>query len=273
MAPKRLLVKDLSTFYDTGSIINMKTGTAVSFEELMADLSGARVIYVGEQHRDPVHHHVQLEVIKALLKSDPNIAVGMEMFDQTYQKILNLWSNGELDQATFLEKVHWYANWKFDFGLYQEILDFVKKEKIRLIGLNIPFHIPPKIAVGGIETLADDEKKLLPKKIDTSNAAHRDYIEQVFKQHHVRGIDKFDFFYTAQCVWEDSMAEAVALNLKEDRMVVLAGNGHIVRKFGMPDRAFRWNKAVFKTIYLAPAGSEVESNYADYTWVTPLRKP
>lgn len=52
-------------------------------------------------------------------------------------------------------------------------------------------------------------------------------------------------------------------------MVVLAGNGHIMRKFGIPNRAFARNAAPFKTIYLAPVGGEAELSWADFLWITP----
>ena len=73
----------------------------------------------------------------------------------------------------------------------------------------------------------------------------------------------------AQCVWEEIMAESIALNLKGGRMIVLAGNGHIIKKFGVPDRAYHRTRATFKTIYLATIGSVAEQSYADYIWVTP----
>jgi len=65
------------------------------------------------------------------------------------------------------------------------------------------------------------------------------------------------------------MAESVAEHLKEDMMVVLAGNGHIIRKFGIPNRALKRSGASFRTIYLAPAGNTVTRDVADYIWVTP----
>jgi uncharacterized iron-regulated protein len=270
--PERPLIKKPSTYYEAGTIIAAGTGAVVSFADLLADLSGVRVVYVGEEHPNRDHHRVQLEVIKALYKRHPNVAVGMEMFDQTYQPILDLWSAGRLDQETFLQKVHWYANWKYDFDLYRDILDFVKNKKIRLVGLNIPFHIPPKIAVGGIENLSDEDKKFVPKSLDTSDEAHRAYLEKVFKQHHFKGMDNFDYFYQAQCVWEDAMAASIARNLKTDMMIVLAGNGHIIHKFGIPKRVFERTHADFRTICPVTAGSQVESDNADYIWVTARRK-
>ena len=271
LSPKKLLIKDISKSFDVGTIIFAETGKPVPYEHLINDLKGVQVTYVGERHNEPSHHDIQLGLIKELFKSHPYISVGMETFDRSYQQILYLWSDGELSEKEFMEKMHWYANWKFDFELYKDILLFLKDNKIRIVGLNIPFHIPSKIAIGGIESLSDDEKKHLPEEIDTSGAEHRAYLEKIFEKHKVKGREKFENFYMAQCVWEEIMAETISQNLKGNPMIVLVGNGHIIHKFGIPDRAFRRTEASFKTIFLAPAGNkaEAELSFADYIWVTP----
>jgi len=267
---KKLFIKDMSKSFEVGTIISAEIGKPVSYEYLINDLNRVQVVYVGERHNIPSHHDIQLRLIKKIFKSYPYVSVGMETFDRSYQQILYLWSDGELSEKEFMEKMHWYANWKFDFKLYKDILLFLKNNKIRLVGLNIPPHIQPKIAIGGIETLSDDEKKHLPKEIDTSDADHKAYLEKIFEQHEVKGREKFENFYMAQCVWEEIMAESISQNLKGNPMIVLVGNGHIVHKFGIPDRAFRRTGASFKTIFLAPASNEVEAelSYADYIWVT-----
>ncbi len=136
----------------------------------------------------------------------------MEMFDHTYQDVLDQWSAGKLEKKEFLQKVHWYANWRYDFSLYQNILEFIKEHRLRLVGLNIPNYIPPRIREGGINNLRDDEKDHLPQQMDMSNTAHRDYVQKVFEnhRHHFRGDVEFEDFYAAQSVWEDAMAEAIA---------------------------------------------------------------
>lgn len=269
VAHKKLIIKDISKSFDEGTIISMKTRGAVSFEMLITDLNKARVIFIGEKHTDRVHHKIQLKVIKELFKKNSNIAVGMEMFDYTYQPVLDLWSAGKLDQKEFLQKVHWYANWRFDFTLYKDILDFIKEKKIRLIGLNIPSYIQSRVRVGGIKNLSDEDKKRLPDKIDTSNTAHRNYVEEVFNLHHEKMRKNFNYFYEAQCVWEEIMAQSIARGIKDDKMVVLAGNGHIIYKFGIPDRTFSRIKAPFRTIFPARSGTQANFSYADYIWVTP----
>ena len=263
-----VLIKDTSTTVEPDTIISAKTGGPVPFEELMNDLNSSQIVFIGERHTNPSHHAVQLKIIEAVFKKHQSMVVGMEMFDRTYQPVLDLWSAGLLEEEIFLRKVHWYANWRFDFNLYRDIFLFIKENRIKIRALNIPFHIPARIRVGGIDNLADDDKQYLPKEIDTSNTAHRNYTEEVFKRHHFNSMVKFDDFYMAQCVWDEIMAESIASDLGNKKIVVLAGNGHIQYKYGIPDRTFRRTGASIRTIYLASVGEEVELDIADFIWVT-----
>lgn len=252
----------------TGKIISGKTGSAVSFEDFIDDLLGARVVYIGERHTNRIHHDNQLAIIARLSERSPDFAVGMEMFDRSYQSVLDDWTAGKLDQKAFLKKCHWYANWRIDYELYEGILKFVKENRIKLVGLNIPFHIPPKIAVGGIANLLPDEKKWLPKTINTENTDHRNYLEKIFKMHNIKGRDSFEDFYTTQCVWEEIMAESVANHLGSGKMAVIAGNGHIVNRYGIPDRAFARTNAPFRTVLQAGSADEYKIGTADFIVIT-----
>lgn len=272
VTPKTLAIKDRPIRLTADTILETATAAMISREQLYGQLNDVQVVYVGESHTNPAHHAIQLSVIKALAQSEPNLTIGMEMFDRTYQPVLDRWSAGELDEETFLRLTHWYANWRYDFGLYRDILDYAKEKRLRIIALNIPFCLPGKIAVGGLASLSEADRRLLPRHIDTSNSAHRAYLENIYKMHAtmstIRGRDNFEFFYEAQCAWEDGMAEMVAANVGVGKMVVLAGNGHIIKKFGIPDRAFARVAAPFKTIYLASVGDEAELDWADYLWAT-----
>lgn len=266
---KKLLINDNSRSYPAGIVISGKSGIPVLPETLLADLGSARIVYIGENHHNPEHHKIQLRIIREFYKKHPDLIIGMEMFAKTYQVVLDKWSEGLLEEKGFLQKTHWYVNWRFKYELYRDILNFARWHQIRIIGLNIPFHIPPKIAAGGIDSLLDDDRRYLPAEIDTSIAAHRIYIQKIFKFHNLPGRENFEDFYMAQCVWEDTMAESIALNLDSHPMVVIAGNGHIKNKFGIPDRAYKRTGAPFRTISLIPAGGSADLSYADYIWITP----
>jgi uncharacterized iron-regulated protein len=264
-----VLIKDSSTAVAQDNIILARTGKTVTFDELMKDLNSSQIVFIGEKHTNPSHHIIQLKIIQTVFKNHHSMVVGMEMFDRSYQPVLDLWSAGVLEEENFLRKVHWYANWRWDFALYRNILLFIKENRIKIVALNIPSYIPARIRVGGIDNLTDVDKQYLPKEIDTSNTAHRNYTEHVFKQHHFQSRVKFDDFYMAQCIWDEIMAESIASDLGSKKNVVLVGNGHIQYKYGIPDRTFRRTGASFRTIYLASVGEEVELGVADYIWVTP----
>jgi uncharacterized iron-regulated protein len=265
---KKLMITDIKQAFPEGTIISAQLKQSISFETMVENLNKVQVIYVGERHVEKSHHDIQLKVIKSLYETNPALCVGMEMFDKTYQHVLDQWAADQLDETEFLKKTHWYANWRYRFDLYRDILLFIRENNIELVGLNIPFHIPSKIAVGGLENLLDDDKKYLPEHIDTDIEPHRLYVEKIFEEHRTRGRENFETFYEAQCVWEDTMAEVIAAHQCEGPIVVLAGNGHIIYKFGIPNRAFQLKPIPFKTIYPVPAGTTAELDYADYIWVT-----
>ena len=269
---RRLLLKDMTQSFEAGSIISGSTGKRVIYEAMIKDLADVRIVYVGENHRDINHHQIQLQIIQSLFNQSPNLVVGMEMFDRAYQPVLDQWTKGEFDEKTFLKQVHWYANWKYDYKYYKEILDFIKEKNIQMVGINIPFHLPPKIAIGGVDSLSPEEKKLLPESIDLTDPEHRAYVKKVFDRHQIKGRDDFENFYMAQSVWEDVMAETVARYLQDKQMIVLVGNGHIVKKFGVPNRAYSRTHVSFRTVYPRRIGRQVELSDADYIWATPLKK-
>ncbi|MBC2716793.1 MAG: ChaN family lipoprotein [Desulfobacteraceae bacterium] len=260
----------MSESFPENTIISSERKSPISFDTLMKDLETMRIVFVGEHHNNPAHHDFQLKILTALYEKNPQLTVGMEIFDQTYQPILDQWSAGALDRQAFIEKVHWYANWKFDFELYGKLLDFIKNNQIPIVALNIPSRVTARIAVGGIDNLFPSDSQFLPQSIDLSNSDHRTYIEKIFSHHNIKGRDNFEYFYSAQCVWEDVMAESISKHIDNSVMLVFTGNGHLVRKFGIPDRVFKRAKLPYRTILPYPAGRQTELKDADYIWVSPL---
>ena len=272
--PVNLTIKDTDRQFAVDTIIATQTRSAISFEEMLADLAQVRVVFVGEVHDNAVHHEIQARIVQALHAQHPDLSVGMEMFDHRYDPILAQWRAGELDREAFIQKTHWYvrrAGWGFDFDLYAPIFDTIRDHNIRLVGLNVPGWIPSKISKGGLDNLLPDEREFVAQNVDTQNAEHRAYVEGVFNANPHHKIASFDYFYEAQCAWEDTMAQSIVRKMGDNPMVVLIGNGHIIRNFGVPDRVHARNQASFRTVYLASVGSEVTWDIGDYIWVTPVK--
>jgi uncharacterized iron-regulated protein len=270
--PNKLTVKSTGETFYVDTILSARTGQPVAFEAMLEDLAGVRVVYVGETHSNSHHHLIQKRLIEVLYQRAPDLTVGMEMFDHRYDPVLAQWTAGTLDRDALIQKTHWYvrgSGWGFDFDLYEPIFDTIQAKGLRLVGLNVPFWIPSKISASGLDNLLPDERLMLASKIDTGNAEHRAYVEGVFKGNPHHQIKSPEFFYEAQCAWEDTMAESIARKLMAGPMVVVIGNGHIQNKYGVPNRAHSRHPAPFRTVYLAAVGSEVDLDVADYIWVTP----
>jgi uncharacterized iron-regulated protein len=266
---KTLKLPAEKTRFTQGTIIATASAEAIAFDHLIDQLSRASVVFVGERHTSKEDHEIQQRILTALMSRGARVKVGMEMFDHTYQPVLDRWSKGQLDTRRFLELTHWYANWRYDYDLYRPILDYVQQKRLPLVGLNLPFNLPPKISTGGLDSLRPAERALIAADIDTSDADHRAYLKGVFDQHHLKGRDNFEYFYMAQCAWEDTMAAQIAAHLGEgELMVVIIGNGHIQKKYGVPKRTDRRTGRPSLTVFTAPAGGEADRGDADFIWVT-----
>jgi len=115
----------------------METSSSRSFDNIIKSLLQYRVIYVGEGHTNYEDHLLQLEVIRGLHRHDPRLAIGMEMFPRSSQPVLDSYLAGELDEKTFLKESDYFDVWRFDYRLYQDIINFAKHNKLPLIGLNL----------------------------------------------------------------------------------------------------------------------------------------
>ena len=205
---------------------------------------GKKIVYVGEYHDQYAHHMVQLQVLQGLYQKDPKIAVGMEMFQRPFQKVLDDYIAGAIDEREFLKKSEYFKRWGFDYNLYKPILDFARTQKIPIIALNQRSEIVEKVSKSGMDSLTDEEKEEIPQQMDFSDDEYRNRLKKIFSRHRNAGEKNFDFFYQAQILWDETMALSVDEFLKKNpdfRMVVFAGSGHLAYGSGIPKRAFRRN--------------------------------
>jgi uncharacterized iron-regulated protein len=247
----------------------LKPAQLAAFNDILPKLKNSRIIYVGEKHDRFAHHLNQLEVIKKLHEAGYKLAVGMEMFQIPYQKTIDDYLAGRIDEGTFLKKSEYFKKWGYDYNLYKPIIDYLKQQNIPLIALNIQGDITRKVARKGMHSLKDKEKKQLPATMDFSNQQYRDDLKQVFSLHgNQQDIVEFNYFLQAQTLWDESMAESAQQFLKAHpayTLVILAGNGHVRYKYGIPERLYRRNHEPFTVIV---QDEEILDGVADYVLLT-----
>ena len=227
--------------------VAVEISTLKTLPDVLAHGAGKKIIYVGETHNLFPDHVMELEIIKDLHKKGRSIAIGMEMFQRPFQKVLDDYIGGKIDEAEFLKGTEYFKRWGFDYHLYRPILLYARSENIPVIALNIPQEIVDKVFRSGLDSLSEEERKSVPAQMDFSDEAYEERLKKVFLEH--RDVENFktsnfDFFYQAQILWDEAMAESVDQFLRthpHNQMVVLAGSGHLAYGSGIPKRTARRN--------------------------------
>jgi aminopeptidase N len=220
----------------------VEISTLKTLPEIMEHVVSKKIIYVGENHDQFSNHVMELEVIKDLHRKGKTVAIGMEMFQRPFQKVLDEYIEDKIDEREFLKGTQYFKRWGFDYHLYRPILLFAQSEKIPVVALNQRQEIVDKVFRSGLDSLSEEERKFLPSGMDFSDEAYKTRLEKVFQEHRDLQAREFDFFYQAQILWDETMAESTDAFLKAHpsyQMVVLAGNGHLAYGSGIPKRAAR----------------------------------
>ncbi len=266
-----------------------KTGD-LSPQEVIQDLAEANVVYLGETHDNPEDHKAQLAIIQQLYQQDPRMAIGMEMFQRPYQPVLEKFLQGKLTEAALRKESQYEKRWGYPWENYAPILRFAKEKQLPVLALNTPSEVTQRVSRRGLRSLRRSDKKFIPPRseIRMNNRLYRKAMKEVYAGFHrevfhkkdkAKGRQRFERFYQAQVLWDETMADAVTQFLRtnpKSYVVVLAGQGHIAYGYGIPSRvARRINTASLKAIVqrsvLLNAAEETPpppSRMADYFWNT-----
>jgi aminopeptidase N len=278
---KRVLKASLGMSYsldDAPNGIEVARATR-NFSAIMGQLVAKQVIYVGETHTRYEDHKLQLRVIRELFNQGKEFAIGMEMFPHAAQPALDAFINGDLDEARFLKQSRYFEVWGYDYRLYREILNFARHNKIPVIGLNLDKSIVNKVfKEGGLDSLTPEERAALPPDRNLDAPGYQDRIQEVFSSHPNGNHKQFDSFLEAQAIWDEVMARTITDYLDRHpghKMVVLAGNGHMVKENAIPPRVAR-RRQVDQAVVMSSDGTVIDPTEADYLVFmppTPLAPP
>ncbi len=221
-------------------------------------LAGARAVCVGEEHTNPHHHWVQLEVVKHLA-AQPRLALGMEMFQRPFQAVLDDYAAGKVDAAALRSRSGYADRWGYDWGFYAPTIAAVVATKGALLALNAPRELTKKVVHHGLDSLTPEEKAQVPE-LNLKDAAHRAWFDTLMEDmgggaahasppapttapvaspHHsdadgsgdaaAPSMPSPDAIYTVQVIWDETMADTSAKWLAanpQGHLVILAGGGH-----------------------------------------------
>lgn len=191
--------------------------TFADFESMLADLAGADVVFVGEQHDDANTHALEVAVIEGLLRRHAAVSVGMEMFERDVQGTVDQYVRGASTEEQFLAASRPWPRYATD---YRSIVELARARHLPVIASNLPRRIATEISKNGLPALDALGPDRALAAHDLQCAASGEYYARFIEQmggHPPSGDAnagdaqaKNDRFYLAQCAKDETMAESVA---------------------------------------------------------------
>ena len=234
--------------------------------QTIQQIDAARVVLVGETHTRWDHHLAQLEILKLLYQKSPTLAIGVEWFQQPYQKHLDAYVAGEISEQEMLHLSGYFERWRYDYRLYRPIIQYAREYKIPIIALNASQELSHALSKSGFDDLSAKLKDQLPESYDWSDKEYEKRLRSVFDEHPDYP-GEFEDFLRGQLTWDESMAESAAQYLDknpESRLLILAGSGHIMYGSGIPNRIKRRIDVEQVSILLSEDLLPVSENIADF---------
>ena len=273
----------------------------VRYEEVLADLATARVVYLGERHTLERHHAMQASIVADLAGKGLPLALGLEQLDASQQSHLDRYNRGQLDFEQLAEATAWPKRWN-NYAQYRPVVGGRAKHKAPVVALNARSETIRQVArSGGVERLPAEVRKELPAKMLLPDPPYEKLLRLQMMMHAAATPETLRPMIEAQIARDEAMAEAAAAFLKSPpgrgrTMIVLCGAGHVTYGQGLPTRVRQRLPEVKDRIVLFSESGEVRLSpeekaqarpveitheqlrelrlpIADYLWIKPLDEP
>ncbi|MCM1982618.1 ChaN family lipoprotein [Lyngbya confervoides] len=206
--------------------------------------SQANVLYLAENHDQIADHQSQMQILEQLPAH--RVTLAMEMFQRPYQADLDAYLTGDLDETMLKTRTEFEQRWGYDWEFYAPLLRFAQHHHIRVLALNTPLEVTRKVGSQGLAGLDRADFQWIPpiEDVDLDHPDYRDRLRYFYDTYHAdqASHEGFDYFYQAQVLWDETMAEAIAaqVNTHPDQLVVvLVGAAHVFNEYGIPERVAR----------------------------------
>lgn len=199
-------------------------GKKTKFKKLLKEAFEADIILFGESHNSAISHWLQ-NVLARELRANGPLTVGMEMFESDQQAALDDYQAGNI-KTEDLDKVGegLWSNFKTD---YQPLVDWAAKNDVPVIATNVPrkyARLVFKDGFAGLDTLSDDEKRLLPTLPVPYDASLPGYVKMLEMMPGGHGGETFPM---AQAIKDATMAHFIVARKQEGRTFLhLNGSYH-----------------------------------------------
>lgn len=246
-----------------GQIIDLRSGMQVTVEQLLAELSDAPIVLLGEKHDNPDHHALQLWLLQALEAQRAQGAVVMEMLTVDQQAtVTNVQKQVRLDEAPddFPHALNWHKGW--DWQQYGDLVVHILEQPYPLLAGNL-----------NRDALMDIYRN--PPKLEGDESTHADVVGRLSVQIRESHCNKLP---------ESQLPAMMAVQQQRDRTMaqvlldspkpalLIAGAYHVRYDLGVPLHLGDLNSVDApqqRVLIFAEADQDIDAGAADFIWYTP----
>ncbi len=206
----------------------------ISMDELLSALADADYVLLGENHDNPVHHQLQAQIIASLPWPKPAVA-GFEQIHSGQATALDAWLQSAAEGTSGLEKaLAWEQSGWPEWALYQPVFAAVLARGWRPVDLMFASATVRDVFSDGVgaalptdvidqlqpDTLFSPEQRLaMQVSMGDAHCGH-------MPSEHMPAMVEVQIARDAHMAWRLATAA--------ERAVVITGNGHARRDWGVP---------------------------------------
>ena len=203
-------------------VIFNNQGEKVDYEKMLNALKGADIVFFGELHNNPIAHWLELQVAKDLYAAKKkDLVMGAEMFEADNQLIIDEYFKDFISTRSFEDECRLWPNYKTD---YKPILEFARKNGVKLVATNIPRRYASMVAKGGFDALkklSPEAKKYiapLPINYDPNLPCYKNMLKMPAHMKGMMGPAMNPNLPRAQAIKDATMAHFILANLKKGQL-------------------------------------------------------
>ena len=235
-APRPVMMQtgpDAASHPLSGRIWDTRAQDWVSMTELERRLTHARYVLLGEVHDNAGHHRLRRDLLAAQVRAGRRPAVAMEQFDREHQPALQRVQNDPAPTPEALKGAGRINAQGWNWSYYEPIVRLALDHRLRILAANLSradaFRVSTEGAAAVLGATAASALQLDQPLPD----AARLKLEQVIEDGHCGEAPRHILpgMIAAQRARDAIMAQTLQAHAPA---VLIAGNGHVRRDFGVP---------------------------------------
>lgn len=245
--PARLVVDSIQPSYIPHRVWDTKHKRFVDFESMLADVTGADVLFLGEQHDDRATHRLEAATLEGLARRRGNVVLAMEMFERDVQPSLDDYLAGRSTEGDFLARSRPWPRYGAD---YRPLVEFARAWKWPVVASDVPRRLAGLVSRRGLKTILDSinpaDRAFAAHDLD---CPHDDYFAKFAKtmadmpshsgdstkESAAEKAATIERIYQAQCIKDETMGESIAgaFGAAPPRALVVHVNGAFHSDYGL----------------------------------------